>query len=66
MVAIGSAAAPMATAKGERLAAFAARCDDVCGDCEAACRKHEAEHEICKRCAEACRGVIAEARKLAA
>ncbi|MFN7951313.1 MAG: Csp1 family four helix bundle copper storage protein [bacterium] len=66
MLAICAAAGPMAAAKGKRLAAFAKLCADVCGDCESACRKHEADHEICKRCAEACAAVVAEARKLAA
>lgn len=66
MIAVCAAAGPMAYAGGKRLAAFARLCADVCGDCEKVCRKHEADHAVCKRCAEACAKVIAEAKKIAA
>lgn len=39
---------------------------DVCRDCERACRKHEKEHEACRKCAEACAACHDECAKVAA
>ena len=41
-------------------------CIDVCTDCEAACRKHEAHHAVCKACADACAATITAARAFVA
>lgn len=65
MLGICRAAGPLVYADLKRLAAFARLCADVCGDCEAACRKHESHHAICKACADACAKTVAAAKKVA-
>ncbi len=44
----------LAAADSKHLKEFAAVCAKICRDCEAACKKHENHHAICKRCMEAC------------
>lgn len=58
--------ARLAASGSKRLAAYAAACQQICEDCEAACRKHEAHHAPCKACAEACAKVIAACKQLLA
>lgn len=65
MLAVCRAAGPLAYAGSKHLGAFARLCADVCGDCEAACRKHESRHAICKQCADACAKTVAAAKKIA-
>jgi Cys-rich four helix bundle protein (predicted Tat secretion target) len=43
----------MADAQSAQLAGFSAACAALCESCEKECRVH-AEHDICKRCADAC------------
>jgi Cys-rich four helix bundle protein (predicted Tat secretion target) len=66
MLAVCRAAGPLAYAESKHLKTFAELCADVCGDCETACRKHEAHHPVCKACAETCARTVAEAKKIAA
>jgi Cys-rich four helix bundle protein (predicted Tat secretion target) len=54
MLAACGALAQLAAAASPHLPAFAAATAAVCQSCEDACRKHEQEHEICRRCADAC------------
>ncbi len=44
----------LSSSKSSHLKAFAAVCAKICRDCEAACKKHENHHDVCKRCMEAC------------
>jgi len=44
----------LAAAESKHLKEFATVCAKICRDCEAACKKHENHHAICKRCMEAC------------
>ena len=44
----------LAASESKHLKEFAAVCSKICRDCEAACKKHEKHHAICKRCMEAC------------
>jgi len=62
MLAICGAVGPVADARSKYLKPLARLCLDVCTDCEQACRKHEAHHAACKRCAEACAKTIDAAR----
>jgi Cys-rich four helix bundle protein (predicted Tat secretion target) len=66
MLGVCRAAGPLVYAESKHLAAFAKLCAAVCADCEAACRKHESHHAVCKRCAEACAKTVAEAKRIAA
>jgi Cys-rich four helix bundle protein (predicted Tat secretion target) len=66
MLAVCRAAGPLVYAGSKHLGAFAKVCAAVCADCEAACRKHEGHHAVCKRCAEACAKIVAEAKTLGA
>ncbi|MBI4745823.1 MAG: four-helix bundle copper-binding protein [Deltaproteobacteria bacterium] len=34
----------------------------VCEDCEKECRKHEKDHDLCRKCAEACAACIKECK----
>ena len=58
------AVASLATLGSTHLGQFLGPCIAVCSDCEQECRKHAAEHPICKACADACARVVAEAKKL--
>lgn len=66
MLAVCNGVGPLVYAESKHLKAFAKLCADVCTECEAACRKHEAHHAVCKACAEACVKTAAEAKKLLA
>ena len=39
---------------------------EICKDCEAACRKHEKEHEECRKCGESCAACYQECARVAA
>jgi len=65
MLPVCQAMARLAASGSKRLVAFAAVCQQVCEDCEAACREHET-HPQCKACAEACAKVIAACKELTA
>jgi len=66
MLPVCQALARLSASGSKRLVAFAAVCQQVCEDCEAACRKHESHHPQCKACAEACAKVIAACKQLIA
>jgi Cys-rich four helix bundle protein (predicted Tat secretion target) len=66
MLPVCQALARLAASGSKRLPAYAAVCIQVCEDCEAACRKHEAHHAPCKACAEACARVIAALKQITA
>lgn len=66
MLPVCQALSRLAASGSQRLAAYAAVCQQVCEDCEAACRKHESHHAQCKACAEACAKVIAACKALTA
>jgi len=64
MVPVCKGLASLAALESEHLPAYAKVCIDVCKSCEVECRKHEAHHEICKECADACAKVIEACRKV--
>lgn len=49
--------------ESDHLAALAAVCIDVCGDCEKECLKHK-KHAACKRCADSCAECINACKKI--
>ena len=63
MHAVMQGLAAVQAAHGDRLAELARVASGFCGDCEAECRKHEAQHLVCKECAEACARTVAACRK---
>jgi len=52
--------------RSSHLAKFAVICEDVCKNCEKACRVHESSHAPCKNCAESCARCGSECAKVAA
>lgn len=64
MLAGARALVDLANSGSKHLKAAAALVADLASDCEAECRKHEAMHATCKRCAECCARLIAAARKI--
>ena len=55
MLAVCAALAKLASVGSPHLMAMAHVAHRVCADCERECRKHAAEHEVCRACAEACK-----------
>jgi Cys-rich four helix bundle protein (predicted Tat secretion target) len=64
MVTACRAIASLASLEAKRLEEFLGPCISVCADCEQECRKHADKHPVCRACAEACAGFIAEAKKV--
>jgi Cys-rich four helix bundle protein (predicted Tat secretion target) len=64
MLATSAALVRFAASDSPRLKELTKLCNDICDDCEKECRKHEQHHVVCKNCAEACAGAIAEGKKL--
>lgn len=54
MLAVNEAVEGLASLESPRLKGVARAADAVYAYCEETCRKHEAHHELCKRCADAC------------
>lgn len=54
LAALCVAAGRLAIQESPRLDALLDICGDSCKACEEECRKHEAKHEVCKSCADAC------------
>ena len=52
----------MAAQGSKHLAKYAKVAMEVCQDCEAECRKHESEHQVCKDCASACAACAKECK----
>jgi Cys-rich four helix bundle protein (predicted Tat secretion target) len=66
MLAFCEAFTKLASYKSAHLKAAARICIVICEDCEKECRKFEAHHAECKKCAEACRNLIDSCRKILA
>jgi len=62
MLAVCGAEQTLVLGESPRAKTAAQLCIDVCTGCEAACRKHETRHAVCKVCAESCAATIAAAR----
>lgn len=58
MLPICTALARFAAQDAARLKDLAKLCIDVCGDCEAECRKHQDHHAECRACADSCADCI--------
>ena len=54
MLAVNEAVEGLAALDSPRLGGVARAADAVYAYCEETCRKHEAHHDLCKRCADAC------------
>jgi len=54
LAALCTAAGKLAAQSSPRLNALLDVCAESCKACEAECRKHEAKHDVCKTCADAC------------
>lgn len=59
MRAVLEGVAAVAAIGGKNLSELVKVAAKFCADCEAACRKHEAQHPTCKACAEACAKAVA-------
>lgn len=66
MLSLCSALQNLANQDSKYLVKLANVAMDACQDCEEACKKHADKHEVCKRCAEACRVTYKECKQLAA
>ena len=64
LIAVCEATRSLAAQSAPALAKQAAVALDVCGRCEAECRKHEKQHAQCKNCADACAACAAECKKV--
>ena len=62
MLAVCAAEQTLVLGDSPRAKTAAELCIEVCTDCEAACRKHEAHHAVCKACADSCAATVAAAR----
>jgi len=62
MLAVCGAEETLVLGGSPRAKTAAPLCIEVCTDCEAACRKHEARHAVCQACADSCAATIAAAR----
>lgn len=56
----------MAAANSTYVPAMAKVVEMICVGCEKECRKHEAQHVVCKACADACKECAAACRSVAA
>lgn len=56
----------LAAQSAPSLAQYAKVTAEVCSRCEAECRKHEKQHQVCKDCADACAACRAECAKVSA
>lgn len=54
MLAMNGAIEGLASLDSPRLKGVAAAADAVYAACEETCRKHQAHHELCRKCADAC------------
>lgn len=66
MLAICGALQNLAAQNAPHLPALAKLAQQVCLDCEKACRKHEKKHEECRACAESCAACAKKCKELAA
>jgi Cys-rich four helix bundle protein (predicted Tat secretion target) len=66
MLPMTSALVSFAALDAPRLKDLARLCADVCGDCEAECRKHQDHHAACRACADSCADCIKECKALIA
>lgn len=66
MLAICRAMGSLAAVNSSLLPKLATLCVDSCQRCEKECEPHVSHHSECKACFDACRVVVAEARKVAA
>lgn len=66
LAAVCQALAQLASNESKNLVSLAKVTIDVCNDCEAECRKHEANHVQCKDCADACAACREECEKITA
>jgi Cys-rich four helix bundle protein (predicted Tat secretion target) len=64
-LATSRALATIASANSKHTKDLAKVCADVCKECEAECRKHQAKMNICRECADACARMILEVARLA-
>ena len=55
----------LAAANSKHLKELAKVCAEICKDCEAECRKHQATMTVCRDCADACAKMIQEVGRLA-
>ncbi|MGE3774279.1 MAG: Csp1 family four helix bundle copper storage protein [Gammaproteobacteria bacterium] len=58
LAALCTAAGKLAVQESPRLDALLDVCAESCKACEDECRKHEAKHEVCKTCADACVAMV--------
>lgn len=58
LAALCTAAGKLAVQDSPRLNALLDVCEESCKACETECRKHEAKHEVCKTCADACVAMV--------
>jgi len=58
LAALCTAASKLAVQESPRLNALLDVCAESCKACEDECRKHEAKHEVCKTCADACVAMV--------
>jgi Cys-rich four helix bundle protein (predicted Tat secretion target) len=63
-IATSRALASLAAANSKHTKELAKVCADVCKDCEAECRKHQAKMSVCRECADACARMIQEIARL--
>ena len=54
----------LAAANSKHQKDLAKVCAEVCKDCEAECRKHQAKMTVCRDCADACAKMIQEVGRL--
>ncbi len=66
MLATCEAFAVLAANDSVALRSMAQGCIAVCEECEKQCRKHEEHQAECRSCADACKNLVVEAKKLLA
>jgi Cys-rich four helix bundle protein (predicted Tat secretion target) len=66
MLPVCNALAHLAVRDSKHLPAIARACNDVCADCEKACREHAEHQPECKAAADACQRLQAELAKFVA
>lgn len=66
MTAVCSALQRLALLDSTHLKSFSPVCAEVCESCEKECRKHAKDHEVCAKCADACKDLAAALRKRSA
>lgn len=66
MMAVCNALRQLATWNSAHVPSLAKVAQNLCTECEQACRKHEKEHAVCRDCAEACAECARECASVAA